>query len=251
MANQGDARGYTLTPDQWAAIPADWRGVVLRAREDIDDPWLPGTLYTWTGYVPGSGHVPGRLAITAIHLDTPEATRAARIALLARELADYERYVARHPEDAAAGPFVGALRAWLSRERVGDGQSRADDFPVVDALPPTLTYVAEGNRAYLGGEVAPWTRVDTTHNACETLRRREAGAMIYALVRVEERERRDRYNHVAAPGRARELARAMPGRDHHDCVRRFRGLAHEAGPAATDARVGGEAGTDGPSRRML
>lgn len=75
--------------------------------------------------------------------------------------------------------------------------------------------------------------------------------MIYALVRVEERERRDHYNHVAAPGRAQELARATPGRDHHDCVRRFRGLAHEAGPAATDARAGGEAGTDGPSRRML
>ena len=234
MSNQGDARGYTLTPDQWAAIPDDWRGVVLREREDVDDPWPPGTLYTSTVYVPRSGHVPGRPAIAPVHLDTPEATRAARIALLERELTDAERHAARHPEDAAAGPFVGALCAWLSRERVGDGQSGEDGLPGVDASPPTLTYVAEGNRVYLGGEVAPWTRVDTTHNACETLRRREAGAMIYVLVRVEERERRDRYNHVAAPGRAWELARATPGRDHHDCVRRFRGLAHEVSPPPAD-----------------
>ncbi len=136
MANHGDARGYTLTPDQWAAIPDDGRGVVLRAREDIDDPWPRGTLYTSTVYVPGSGHIPGRPAIAPVHLDTPETTRAARIALLERELTDAERHAARHPEDAAAGPFVGALRAWLSRERVGDGQSGEDDLPGVDASPP-------------------------------------------------------------------------------------------------------------------
>jgi len=172
MANHGDARGYTLTPDQWAAIPDDWRGVVLRAREDIDDPWPPGTLYTSTVYVPGSGHVPGRLAITAIHLDTPEATRAARIALLARELADYERHVARHPEDAAAAPFVGALRAWLSRERAAAAPFVGAFPDVAASLPhsPTWRRVIGSIWAGRWPRGHGWTRRTTRARRCAAAR---------------------------------------------------------------------------------
>lgn len=122
-----DARGYALTTAQWDAIPDEWRGIVLRAREDVTDSWPAGTLYTWAGYAAGAGHAPGRLAVVAVRVGTPEATRAARVALLEREVADVERRAARHPEDTAAESFAAELRAWLAREREEGGETDGGD----------------------------------------------------------------------------------------------------------------------------